>query len=57
MKSVKAKLQEKGASPEEISTFEKGAAAQVKKIVGSFGDYDFFVGETMDPDAMYVFGY
>ncbi|OBT64081.1 hypothetical protein VE03_06681 [Pseudogymnoascus sp. 23342-1-I1] len=52
MKAVKAKLTEKGASPEEVSAFEKGAAGFAKKIVGNFKDYDFFVGESMNPDGM-----
>lgn len=55
MKTVKEKLKEGGASEEEITKFEKGAAAYAKKIVGGFKDYDFYVGESMDPDGMYVF--
>lgn len=41
-----------GASDEEITKFEKGAAGYAKKIVGNFKDYDFYVGESMDPDGM-----
>lgn len=54
MKAVKAKLTEKGASAEEIATFEKGAQAFAKKIVGNFKDYEFLIGESMDPDGMVV---
>ena len=54
MKAVKAKLTEKGASADDISTFEKGAAAYAKKIVANFKDYEFLIGESMDPDAMCV---
>jgi hypothetical protein len=54
MKSVKAKLQEKGASAEEITAFEKGAAGFAKKIVANFKDYEFFTGESMNPDGMVV---
>ncbi|KAJ4288615.1 hypothetical protein N0V90_011852 [Kalmusia sp. IMI 367209] len=54
MKAVKAKLQEKGASAEEIATFEKGAQGFAKKIVGNFKDYEFLIGESMDPDGMVV---
>ena len=54
MKAVKAKLQEKGASPEEITAFEKGAAGFAKKIVANFKDYEFLTGETMNPDGMVV---
>ncbi|KFY78221.1 hypothetical protein V499_02569 [Pseudogymnoascus sp. VKM F-103] len=52
MKTVKTKLKEKGAAEEEITAFEKGAATYAKKIVGNFKDYDFYVGESMDPDGM-----
>jgi hypothetical protein len=47
MKKVKEALKNKGASDEEVSAFEKGAASFAKKIV-----YDFYVGESMDPDGM-----
>lgn len=52
MKKVKETLKNKGASDEEVSAFEKGAAAYAKKIIGNFKDYDFYVGESMDPDGM-----
>ena len=52
MKKVKETLKSKGASDEEVSAFEKGAAAYAKKIIGNFKDYDFYVGESMDPDGM-----
>ncbi|KAJ4346165.1 hypothetical protein N0V95_005629 [Ascochyta clinopodiicola] len=54
MKAVKAKLTEKGASAEEITAFEKGAAGYAKKIVANFKDYEFYTGESMDPDGMIV---
>lgn len=52
MKRVKAHLAEK--NPEGIEAFEKGATAYVKKVVGSFADWEFFTGESMDPDGMIV---
>lgn len=52
MKKVKDALKEKGADEETITTFEKGAQAYAKKIVGGFKDYDFYIGESMDPDGM-----
>lgn len=52
MKKVKEALKEKGADEETISTFEKGAQAYAKKIVTGFKDYDFYIGESMDPDGM-----
>jgi len=54
MKKVKEAMKEKGASDEEVSAFEKGAGAFAKKILGSFKDYEFFTGESMDPDGMIV---
>merc|ERR1712137_712294 len=51
---LKGKLQEKGASAEEIAAFEKGAAGYAKKIVANFKDYEFFTGESMNPDGMVV---
>ncbi|CCC71605.1 hypothetical protein NCAS_0H02950 [Naumovozyma castellii] len=52
MKAVKAKLQE--TNPDAVATFEKGAQTYVKKVIGSFKDWEFFTGESMDPDAMII---
>lgn len=52
MKAVKAKLAE--SDPDQVEVFEKGAATYVKKVIGSFKDWDFYTGESMDPDAMIV---
>src|ERR1700761_3982324 len=54
MKEVKAKLKEKGASEEEIKDFETKAQGFAKKIVANFKDYEFYIGESMDPDGMFV---
>jgi len=54
MKKVKEALKEKGADEATVSAFEKGAGAYAKKIVANFKDYDFFIGESMDPDGMIV---
>ncbi|KAF5000404.1 hypothetical protein FGRMN_1734 [Fusarium graminum] len=55
MKAVKAKLQETGASADTITAFEKGAQGFVKsKILANFKDYEFYTGESMDPDGMVV---
>ncbi|RFU31003.1 hypothetical protein B7463_g5322, partial [Scytalidium lignicola] len=54
MKKVKETLKAKGASDETVTKFEKGAQAYAKKIVGNFKDYDFYIGESMDPDGMVV---
>ncbi|KAF8864057.1 translationally controlled tumor protein [Acephala macrosclerotiorum] len=52
MKKVKEAMKEKGASEEEVKAFETGAQAYAKKIVSNFKDYDFYIGESMDPDGM-----
>ncbi|GAA5979222.1 hypothetical protein JCM10908_002846 [Rhodotorula pacifica] len=52
MKSVKAHLQEK--NPERVPAFEKGAATFAKKVLSNIGDYQFFTGESMNPDGMVV---
>jgi len=50
MKTIKTKLQE--TNPERVEVFEKGAAAYAKKIVANFKDYEFYTGESMNPDGM-----
>lgn len=52
MKTIKAKLQE--SDPDAVATFEKGAQAYAKKVIGSFKDWEFYTGESMDPDAMVI---
>ncbi|KAK4156028.1 Mss4-like protein [Chaetomidium leptoderma] len=54
MKAVKGKLQEAGKSADEVKAFETGAAAFAKKIIGGFKDYEFYTGESMNPDGMVV---
>jgi hypothetical protein len=54
MKKVKETLKEKGAKEEDITAFEKGAQGYAKKIVGNFKDYEFLIGESMDPDGMVI---
>ncbi|WVF70908.1 hypothetical protein IAT40_005703 [Kwoniella sp. CBS 6097] len=50
MKAVKTKLQE--TNPDRVPAFEKGAQELAKKIVGNFKDYEFYVGESMNPEGM-----
>lgn len=49
MKAIKAKLQ--AENPERVEVFEKKAAEFAKKIVGNFKDYDFYTGESGDPEG------
>ncbi|KAI8391496.1 Mss4-like protein [Radiomyces spectabilis] len=50
MKAIKAKLAE--TNPERIPIFEAKASSFVKKLLANFKDYEFYTGESMDPDAM-----
>ncbi|RGP63076.1 translationally-controlled tumor [Fusarium sporotrichioides] len=55
MKAIKTKLTEQNASAEEIKAFETGAQTFVKNtILPNFKDFEFFTGESMDPDGMVV---
>jgi len=54
MKKVKEGLKERGASDEEVTAFEKGAQGFAKKIIANFKDYEFLIGESMDPDGMVI---
>ena len=54
MKAVVAKLKENGADDAKVKEFQDGAQAYAKKIVANFKDYDFYTGESMDPDGMVV---
>ncbi|KAI5457865.1 translationally controlled tumor protein [Mariannaea sp. PMI_226] len=55
MKKVKTELEKSGAPAEEITAFTKGAQKfVVEKLQKNFGDYEFYVGESMNPDAMVV---
>ncbi|KAF8897579.1 translationally controlled tumor protein [Infundibulicybe gibba] len=50
MKAVKEDLKEK--NPDRVDAFEKGAAAFAKKVVANFKDFEFYTGESMNPDGM-----
>jgi hypothetical protein len=52
MKKVKEAMKTNGADEAAVAAFEKGAGAYAKKIIANFKDYDFYVGESMDPDGM-----
>ena len=59
MKKTKAALQTKADAGDEnakarLATFETAAGAFAKKMIGNFKDYEFFTGESMDPDGMVV---
>lgn len=52
MKRLKEHLQQ--SNPERVADFEKSAANFVKEIISKFDDYEFYTGESMDPEAMVV---
>ncbi|KAG6023244.1 hypothetical protein E4U19_003776 [Claviceps sp. Clav32 group G5] len=55
MKAVKNAMQERGASADEITAFEKGAQGYVKeKLLPKFKDFEFYTGESMNPDGLVV---
>nr|AKV16243.1 putative translationally controlled tumor protein [Pectinaria gouldii] len=53
MKSIKSKLEED--SPDKVKEFTSSAQAAVKEILGEFKEYQFFCGESMNPDGMLAF--
>jgi len=50
MKAVKAHLAEK--NPDRVAAFEAGAQTFAKKVVANFKDFEFYTGESMNPDGM-----
>uniref|UniRef100_A0A2K6GMM8 Translationally-controlled tumor protein n=1 Tax=Propithecus coquereli TaxID=379532 RepID=A0A2K6GMM8_PROCO len=50
MKSIKGKLEEQ--RPERVKPFTTGAVEQIKHILANFKNYQFFIGENMNPDGM-----
>lgn len=55
MKKVVEKFKEAGKDEEFIKGFQKGVQGYyTKKIVPNFADLEFFAGESMDPEGMYV---
>ncbi|ELW63152.1 translationally-controlled tumor protein [Tupaia chinensis] len=50
MKSIKGKLEEQRV--ERVKPFMTGAAEQIKHILANFKNYQFFIGENMNPDGM-----
>ncbi|KAJ4422444.1 hypothetical protein N0V82_002894 [Gnomoniopsis sp. IMI 355080] len=53
MKAVKAKLQELGKDEAEVKAFESGAQKFVKEVIlANFKDFEFYTGESMNPDGM-----
>lgn len=55
LKKVVEKLKEKGADEATIKKFQTGATSYyTNHIKPNFKDFDFYTGESMDPDGMCV---
>ena len=55
MKEVTKKLEENGADQGKIDSFKKGVQEYwTKKIKPNFDDFDFYLGESLDPKGMQV---
>eukprot|EP01007_Sphenomonas_quadrangularis_P001009 NODE_1889_length_733_cov_940.340643_g1588_i0.p1 GENE.NODE_1889_length_733_cov_940.340643_g1588_i0~~NODE_1889_length_733_cov_940.340643_g1588_i0.p1 ORF type:complete len:169 (-),score=63.29 NODE_1889_length_733_cov_940.340643_g1588_i0:163-669(-) len=52
MKSIKEHLEK--SNPDRIAAFQTGAAAFVKKVLGEFDEYVFYLGESMNTEGMVV---
>ncbi|KAI8799380.1 translationally controlled tumor protein [Cladochytrium replicatum] len=50
MQSLKKHLE--ATNKDRAATFQKSVQEAVKKILKNFKDYEFYVGETMDPNGM-----
>nr|XP_033804631.1 translationally-controlled tumor protein isoform X2 [Geotrypetes seraphini] len=49
-KKIKAKLEK--TNPDRVKPFMTGAADKVKEILSNFKNFQFFTGESMNPDGM-----
>ncbi|XP_078005189.1 translationally-controlled tumor protein-like [Phascolarctos cinereus] len=49
MKSIKGRLEEH--KPDRVKPFMTGAAEQIKHILATFKNYQFFIGENRNPDG------
>lgn len=53
MKAVVSALKEAGKPDEDVKAFQDGAQKYVKeKLLPNFKDYEFYTGESMNPDGM-----
>lgn len=55
MKKVVEKMKESGADEDKIKKFQTGAQGYYTKVIApNFKDFDFYVGESMDTEGMFV---
>ena len=50
MKKIKEKVAE--SNPDGVKAFEQGMAKFIKKVLGNFDDYEMYMGESYNCDAM-----
>lgn len=50
LKAIKVKLEE--TNPDRVKGFMTGAQGEIKKIMGNMKNYQFYTGETMNPEGM-----
>ncbi|XP_013866935.1 translationally-controlled tumor protein homolog [Austrofundulus limnaeus] len=50
VKAIKAKLQE--TNPDRVESFMAEVQPEVKRIIGNIKNYQFFTGESMNPEGM-----
>ena len=56
LKKVVEKWKEANKTEDEIKGYQSGIQSYfTKKLAPNFNDLDFYTGESMDPDGMYVF--
>ncbi|KAI9811541.1 MAG: hypothetical protein M1826_003144 [Phylliscum demangeonii] len=54
MKKVSEALKEKGEPAETITAFQTNANKTAAKILNNYGDYDLYLGSSMNPDGMHM---
>lgn len=52
MKALKERVEKK--TPERVAAFQKGMSTWAKDVLANFGDYSFYIGESMDINGMTV---
>eukprot|EP00742_Colponemidia_sp_Colp-10_P000112 GILJ01000124.1.p1 GENE.GILJ01000124.1~~GILJ01000124.1.p1 ORF type:complete len:174 (+),score=41.69 GILJ01000124.1:121-642(+) len=55
MQKVKKHLEDN--NPDRVDVFMKGASAMVKHVASNFDDFNFYMGESNDPEANLVLAY
>ncbi|KAJ5925800.1 Translationally-controlled tumor protein [Penicillium verhagenii] len=54
LRKLMKKLEEIGTPAEEIAEFKANAPKAMKKLIANYDNYDVLMGQSMNPDSMYV---